>query len=102
MRTCMRFAPSTAKSMYWSARESSCPPVAPLEELGEAGDLAQRLLEVVRGYVRELLQLRVGALEVRGLRVQPRPRLLLEGQFADETPAHGVDLAAEPSQIRRS
>ncbi|CPU65144.1 Uncharacterised protein [Mycobacteroides abscessus] len=26
MRRCMRFAPSTAKSMYWSARSSSSPP----------------------------------------------------------------------------
>src|SRR5215217_2141653 len=41
--------------------------VAPLEHLGEARDLAQRLLQVVRGDVRELLELLVGALQLAGL-----------------------------------
>ena len=64
MRLCMRLAPSTAKPMYWSARSSSWPVVAALQQLAEAGDLAQRLLQVVGGDVGELLELRVGALEV--------------------------------------
>ena len=34
-----------------------------LEELAERRDLAQRLLQVVRGDVRELLEVRVGALK---------------------------------------
>ena len=43
------------------------PRVAALEHLAEARHLAQRLLEVVRGDVGELLELGVGALERRGL-----------------------------------
>lgn len=75
------------------------PSVAPLEELGEAGDLAQRLLQVVGGHVRELLQLGVGALEVRGLRVQTQPGVLAEGQFPQEALSHEVDLMAEAPQV---
>lgn len=44
--------------------------VAPLEELGEAGDLAQGLLEVVRGDVGELFELGVGAPQVGRLLVE--------------------------------
>ena len=67
MSTCIRLAPSTAKSMYWSARSSSWPSVAPLQQLAEAGHLAQRLLQVVGGDVGELLELGVGPGQVRGL-----------------------------------
>ena len=72
IRSCMRFAPSTAKPMYWSARSSSWPRVAALEQLAEARDLAQRLLEVVRGDVGELLELGVGALQRERLGVDLR------------------------------
>ena len=48
--------------------------VAALEHLGEARDLAQRLLQVVRGDVGELLELLVGALELlRPARSAPAP-----------------------------
>ncbi|RPK32873.1 hypothetical protein EES37_32785 [Streptomyces sp. ADI91-18] len=77
-------------------------PVAALQELGEAGDLAQRLLEVVGGHVGELLQLGVGPLEVGGLLVEAHARLLDERGFAYEPFAHGVDLRAEPAQVRRA
>lgn len=78
------------------------PSVAPLEQLREAGDLAQRLLQVVGGHVRELLQLGVGTLEVGGLGVQAPPGLLAEGQLAHELTAHEVDLAAQSPQVRRT
>ena len=70
MSSCMRLAPSTAKAMYWSARSSSWPAVAPLQQLAEARHLAQRLLQVVRGDVGELLELGVGALQLLGLLVE--------------------------------
>ena len=75
MRICMRLAPSTAKWMYCSPRSSSWPAVAALEHLAEARDLAQRLLQVVRGDVGELLELGVRALEVGGLGAQLLLRL---------------------------
>ena len=53
----MRLAPSTAKSMYWSRALVELALVAALEHLAEARDLAQRLLQVVRGDVGELLEL---------------------------------------------
>ena len=45
--------------MNSSASPSSLPLVAPPEQLGVAGDRPQRLLEVVRGDVGELLELGV-------------------------------------------
>ncbi len=47
--------------------------VAALQQLAEAGDLAQRLLQVVRGDVGELLELGVGALQL-GRVLRPAPR----------------------------
>lgn len=76
------------------------PSVAPLEKLREAGDLAQRLLQVVGSHVRELLQLRVGPLQVGGLRVEVSPSLFAEGELPDEASAHEVDLAAQAPQVR--
>src|SRR3954453_4937600 len=48
------------------------PAVALLQQLAEARDLAQRLLQVVRRHVGELLELLVGALEVIALLDDPR------------------------------
>ena len=78
------------------------PAVAALEQLGEAGHLAQRFLEVVRGDVRELLQLGVGALEVGRLGVEAQPGLLAEVQLAHQAAAHALELAAEPPQVGRA
>ena len=91
---CMRLAPSTAKAMYCSPRSSSWPAVAVLEQLAEARHLAQRLLEVVRGDVGELLELGVGAFERDGLLLE----LLLGG-------AHRLEIArrsARASTRRRA
>ena len=44
--------------------------VAALQQLAEAGHLAQRLLQVVRGHVGELLQVAVGAGQLLGLLLQ--------------------------------
>ena len=69
--------------------------VALLEQLAEARDLAQRLLQVVRGDVGELLELGVGALEVflGGLQ-----RL----QLGDDPRAHRVDVGAELDDLPRA
>ncbi len=71
--------------------------VAALEELGEAGDLPQRLLQIVGGDVRELLQLGVGALQVGRLGVETHARLFGERQLPHQTATHEVDLGAEPT-----
>ena len=60
------------------------PLVAALEHLGEARDLAQRLLEVVRGDVGELLELLVGALELAGLLDQRPLRVAQRGELGDD------------------
>ncbi len=52
------------------------PAVAALQELAEAGDLAQRLLQVVARDVGELLEVAVGPLQVAGLVVEPLVDLL--------------------------
>lgn len=57
-------------------------------------------LQVVGGDVGELFQLGVGPLEVDGLGVETLAGLLGEGELADETPAHEVDLRAEAPQVR--
>ena len=76
--------------------------VAPLEQLAEARDLAQRLLQVVRGDVGELLEL-----GVRALRGPPpggqRLRAVLElGDLAEDAPPHRVDVAAELGDLARA
>src|SRR5690606_5324587 len=60
-------------------------PVAALEELGERGDLSQRLLEVVRGDVGELLEVPVRRLELEA-------RLAHGVELGDETLAHPLDV----------
>ena len=77
--------------------------VALLEQLAEARDLAQRLLQVVRGDVGELLELGVGALEVllrvahrRELGHDPRPhRVHVLAQVEDLARARALDLMLE-------
>ena len=67
---CIRLAPSTANSMYWSARVVELAAVAALQELQKLRHLAQRLLQVVGGDVGELLQLGVGAAQIERLLVE--------------------------------
>ena len=69
--------------------------VALLEQLAEARDLAQRLLEVVRGDVGELLELGVGAPQV-GLGGAQRREL------GDDPRAHRVDVLAELDDLARA
>ena len=95
MRSCMRCAPSTAKPMYWSARASSSPAVALLEQLAERRDLAQRLLQVVGGDVRELLELLVGAPQV-GLRGLQR------GELGHDPRAHRLDVLGQLDHLGRA
>ena len=73
--------------------------VALLEHLAEARDLAQRLLQVVRRDVRELLELGVRALELLRLADQVLLRALELGDLADDAPAHGVDVGAEVDHL---
>ena len=70
------------------------PAVALLQQLAEARDLAQRLLEVVRGDVGELLELGVGAAQV-GLGHAQRLEL------GDDPRAHRVDVLAEVDDLAR-
>lgn len=73
--------------------------VAPLEELGEAGDLAQGLLEVVRGDVGELLQFGVGPPEVGRLLVELLPGAFGVGELRHQAPAHLLHVHAEAAQV---
>ena len=76
--------------------------VALLEHLAEARHLAQRLLEVVRGDVRELLELGVGALELLRLADQLLLRDLERGDLADDAPAHRVDVGPQVDDLARA
>ncbi len=73
--------------------------VAALEHLGEARDLAQRLLQVVRGDVGELLELLVGALQLARLLDQRPLRVAQRGELGDDPLAHRLDVG---SRARRS
>ena len=70
MSTCMRLAPSTANADVFDAALVELVAVALLEQLAERGHLAQRLLQVVRGDVGELLEFGVGAPQLDGLLVE--------------------------------
>lgn len=74
-------------------------PVAPLQELGEAGHLAQRFLQVVRGDVGELFQLRVRPLQVRRLLVQQSPGRFAGLKFLQQAPAHRLDVRCQLPQV---
>jgi hypothetical protein len=78
------------------------PAVAALQQLAEAGDLAQRLLQVVAGHVGELLQVAVGPLEVAGLVVEALVDRLDVGQVPQDVPAHRVDVLAELQDLPRA
>ena len=58
---CIRLAPSTMNADVLPGLVVELVGVLPLEQLAEVGDLAQRLGEVVRGDVGELLEVGVGA-----------------------------------------
>ena len=94
--TCMRLAPSTAYAMYCLARSSSCSAYLRFEHLAEARHLAQRLLQVVRGDVGELLELAVGALAA--------PTALNErsSRLQDELPPHRLDVGGQLHDLARA
>ena len=98
---CIRLAPSTANSMYVGALVE-LPLVAPCEHLGEARHHAQRLLQVVRGDVGELLELGVRALQVGRLAGQRRLRLAQGGDLGDDAGPHAVDVAPELGHLARA
>jgi hypothetical protein len=50
IRVCIRRPPSTMNPMYSSASGRACPFVPPFEELAEADDAPERLLQVVAGH----------------------------------------------------
>ena len=81
--------------MYWSARSSSWPGVAALQQLAEARHLAQRLLQVVRGDVGELLEVGVRARELAAAAVELLASPFGVGQLADDEHAHRLDVLAE-------
>src|SRR5262249_30545092 len=64
-------------------------------------DLAQRLLQVVRGDVGELLQLGVGALQLVRLMVELLVRDLDRLQLVEDPPAHHVDVVGELDDVAR-
>ena len=63
--TCMRLAPSTANADVLDAALVELVAVPLLQQLAERGDLAQRLLQIVRGDVGELLEFGVGPPQIR-------------------------------------
>ena len=73
--------------------------VAPLQELAEAGDLAQRLLQVVARDVGELLEVAVGPLQVAGLLVEPLVDLLEQVDLVGDVHAAS---RRRPRRARRS
>ena len=71
------------------------PGVAALERLAEAGHLAQRFLQIVRGDVGELLEVGVGSLELDRLVLQMPAGGLGRRELTDDQRAHGLHLAAD-------
>ena len=78
------------------------PAVAALQELAEAGDLAQRLLQVVAGDVGELLEIAVGPLQLLGLLVEAAVDLLRGVELAQDVHAHRLDVLGELADLARS
>jgi hypothetical protein len=73
--------------------------VLTLEQLTEVGDLAQRLGQVVRGDVGELLEVGIGPGELLAAFAQDQPGLLDALQFVGDARAHGVDVSSERSEL---
>ena len=73
--------------------------VAALQCLAEACDLAQRLLQVVRGDIGELLELGVGALQVERLGLQLLADAFHDRELAHDALSHRIDLGAEPHDL---
>ena len=69
--------------------------VAALQQLAEARHLAQRLLQVVRGDVGELLEVGVRARELAAAAVELLAGPFGVGQLADDEHAHRLDVLAE-------
>ena len=76
--------------------------VAPLQELAEAGDLPQRLLQVVRGHIGELLQFVIGPREFGGVGVDRGLGGPAVGQFLDQVVAHGLGITGQLPQVGRA
>ena len=75
--------------------------VAALEHLREARDLAQRLLQVVRRDVGELLELLVGALELARLLDQRALGVAQRRDLCDDPLAHRLDVRAQRRDLAR-
>ena len=76
--------------------------VPALQQLAEARDLAQRLLQVVRGYVGELLKLGVRPLQVEGTSFEPDIRCPDGRQLAQDPLAHPVDVDGQLVHLPRT
>ena len=76
--------------------------VAALQQLGEARHLAQRLLQVVRGDVGELLELGVRALQLLGVLLQDGVGLPRRGQLVQDALAHGVHVRGQVGHFPRT
>ena len=76
--------------------------VAALQELAEARDLAQRLLQVVARHVGELLEVAVGPLQVLGLVVEALVGLPGRLQLVQDRQAHRVDVGAQLDDLPRA
>ena len=74
-------------------------PVALLEQLGEAGHLAERLLQVVGGYIGELLELDIGSAQFLVPAVQLGMGTGDIRQVADDPAAHGLDVQGQVGDL---
>ncbi len=72
------------------------------QPLGERADLAQRLLQVVRGDRRELLELRVGARELGGAALEARICRRRARTLSNSSRAFASRTAAEARTVRRA
>ena len=106
--TCMPLGPVDREVDVLPAALVELVAVPLLQQLAERGHLAQRLLQVVRGHVGELLELGVGPAQLGGLRVQVgglaggnscaawRPRR------GDQPAAHRLDVGGDRAQVGRA
>ena len=76
--------------------------ITALERLAEARNLAQWLLEVVRGDIGELLELRVRSFQLERLPLQLPVSCFDGDQLAHDTHAHLIDLAAQFNDLARA
>ena len=100
----MRATAAVVRSMKRCASPSSRSLVAPRQQLGVAGDGAQRLLQIVRGDVGELLEIGVRARQLLGAPPQRVLGLLALGDVdahADQARAVVDEHALAGEEVRR-